>query len=823
MRRLLLAIANSDRGLLGLILGLLVVAGGCLFFMREANPVPPGKTIVTVVKGGTKRDRVQMREIKNAFEAANPDLYLNIIRSNVERKTDTMIAAGVPPDIFWVGVDNVNYYIEAGALLDLMPFVEADPQLRRMFGRTLFNDAPDEEPAFYEQTVAPFVRVVDGRKKLYAMPIDYTPFIIYYSKDLFDRYRVPYPDENWTWADVREKAIALTRDREGRRADHADFDKQHVVSFGFQFATWQHGVENFIRQNGGGLIDETGTRVVADDPRTVAALQFLFDLKYQDGVVPSGQGPGAGGIAFGKGTVGMFLYGSFAIATLNDQSKDLDWDVAPLPRGPDGTRASIVFTNGWGIARGSKHPDAAFRYLKFLVSDQGAEIVSRSSVFLPARRDVLRKIILSDPTRKPRNRLALTHDMDHGYGTPPFATRQFYGDVYEVVNDNLNNLLRLPNPSLTPSDAARRITDQGNLVLRRDQPIQRSTSFGIFALLAGALPAAWLCWRLFLRPRKPLSPLARREERWGYLLVSPWLLGFLLFAAFPIVVSLTLSFAQWQSLSDFTRGQFVGPENYRTAISGDDPKFWPSLWVTFRYALLTVPAGLVAGLALAMLMNQKVVGIAGFRTLYYIPAILPSVAVAVLWWHLFHRDYGWINRVISVIDWGGWISTAAKAIGATGVPIDWLNDEHVTPLVFVVMALWGVGGGMIIYLAGLQGIPTQLYEAAEIDGAGRWQQTLSVTLPMLSPVIFFNLIMGIIGSFQVFNVAFVLYDGATGPADSALFYGLHLFREAFFKYRLGYASALAWILFTIILALTALVFKSSPIWVHYEAARGRRV
>lgn len=295
-----------------------------------------------------------------------------------------------------------------------------------------------------------------------------------------------------------------------------------------------------------------------------------------------------------------------------------------------------------------------------------------------------------------------------------------------------------------------------------------------------------------------------------------------MFAAFPILTSIVLSFAQWQSLGDFTRSEFIGFENYRTAFSGLDTKFWPSLWVTFRYAALAVPAGLVAGLALALLMNQKVRGIAVFRTLFYIPAILPSVATAVLWWHLFDADRGWINRVLGWVNIFGWVDTAAGAAGER-FPIAWLESPTFTPLVFIVMALWAVGGGMIIYLAGLQNIPTQLYEAAEIDGAGRWAKLRYVTLPMLSPVIFFNLVMGIIGSFQVFNVAFVLFEGGTGPGDSALFYGLHLFREAFFKYRLGYASALAWILFVIILAMTGLVFKSSPMWVHYEAAKERRV
>jgi multiple sugar transport system permease protein len=823
MRKLLQTVANSDAGLAALVVGLLAVAGVCWFAMRRTSPIPVGeKTVITICRGGMKRDRLETRELKAAFEAAHPDIYLNVIQSNLERKPDTMIAAGVAPDIINVGVDRVDYYLDGDALLDLTPFVERDPDLADL--KKAADGGPDAASSeFLPHTVTPFVRTVAGRRCLLAMPVNYTPFIVYYSKDLFDKYRVPYPDENWDWDGLRERAVALTRDRAGRRADHPDFDRNEVVSYGFQFAWWQHGVETFIRQNGGRLVNEEGTQVVADDPRTVAALQFLFDLKYKYGVVPMGQGPAARDIAFAKGTVGMFLWGVFEMATLNEQAAELDWDVAPLPRGPDGRRASIVYTNAWGISKQSRYPEAAFAFLKFLVSREGLTIARQHEVFLPVRRSMITDATLADPTHRPRSVWALTHDMDQGYAQVPFSTRQYYGDVYEIVNEYFDKLLRLPEPKLTPLEAAQTITREGNLLLRRDKAVRRSTSFGALALGLAAVPAALVLWRLLTRPRRGMSKLALREERWGYLLISPWVLGFLVFAAFPIIVSVTLSFAQWQSVSDFTRSEFIGVENYRVALSGEDKKFWLSLWVTFRYALLAVPAGLIAGLTLAILMNQKVRGISVFRTLYYIPAILPSVATAVLWWHLFDKYYGWVNRVLDKLNFGNWLPDFVARLGIQTYPIGWLSDERVTPVIFIVMALWAVGGGMIIYLAGLQNIPTQLYEAAQIDGAGRWGQLRHVTLPMLSPVIFFNLIMGIIGSFQVFNVAFVLFDGGTGPNDSALFYGLHLFREAFFKYRLGYASALAWILFVVILAMTALVLKSSPMWVHYEAARGKRV
>ena len=820
MRRLLVTIAHGDRGLTLLVVGLVLTAALCRLAMCRTDPLAAarGKTILTICRSAVKRDRLETRELKAAFEARHPDIFLHVIQSNLERKPDTMIAAGVAPDLVFVGVDKVNFYLEGDALLDLTPFVEADPELADL--RAAMRADPEAPPTdFFPQAVEPFVRERDGQRRLYAMPVNYTPFIVYYSKDLFDRYNVPYPAENWTWEDLREKARALTRDRQGRRVDQPGFDPNQIVCYGFSFALWQHGVETFIRQNGGRLVSEDGTRIVADDHRTVEALQFLFDLKYRDGVVPSLLGTATEAVAFSKGNVAMFLWGVFEIARLNEQAPDLDWDVAPLPRGPTGQRASVIYTNAWGISRQCRHPEAAFRFLKFLVSREGMTIMRRREVFLPVRRSMIHDSGLVDPQRRPRSTWALTHDVDHGYAQGPFSTRQYYGDIYEIVNERLRDLLEPARPQITPIEAAAAIARQGNSILRRDQSVSAGSRFGLVAVCAGILATAGLLAGAVRRSPGSRSPLARRDERWGYALISPWVLGFVLFAAFPIAASLLLSFSRWQSLSQFTQSEFVGWENYRVALSGEDYRFWPSLWVTVRYAGAAVPAGLVAGLALALLMNQRVRGITLFRTLFYLPAILPSVASAVLWWHLFHHRFGWINRVLEAVNVRNWLPAALTYLGIRTYPIGWLNDPAVLPAVFVIISLWTVGGGMIIYLAGLQAIPTQLYEAAQLDGAGRWKQLRHVTLPMLSPVIFFNLVMGIIGSFQVFNVAFVLFDGETGPGDAALFYGLHLFREAFFKYRLGYASALAWILFAIVLALTALVFKSSPLWVYYESTR----
>jgi multiple sugar transport system permease protein len=237
----------------------------------------------------------------------------------------------------------------------------------------------------------------------------------------------------------------------------------------------------------------------------------------------------------------------------------------------------------------------------------------------------------------------------------------------------------------------------------------------------------------------------------------------------------------------------------------NDPRFWKALYNTAYFTLLSVPIGMILSILVAMLMNQKVKGIGIYRTLFYLPSVVGAgVAVAVLWKWIFNADSGLLNYMISFL---------------TGIPISdcpkWLASEVWSKPALVIMSLWGVGGGMIIYLAGLQGIPTTLYEAAEIDGANRWQQFWAVTLPGLSPVIFFQLIISIVGSFQIFTQVDVMTDGLGGPADSTLVMVLYIYQKAFKYYQMGYASALSWVLFIVIMLATWIQFKYSK-WVYYE-------
>lgn len=292
--------------------------------------------------------------------------------------------------------------------------------------------------------------------------------------------------------------------------------------------------------------------------------------------------------------------------------------------------------------------------------------------------------------------------------------------------------------------------------------------------------------------------LARKEARWAYFFISPWLIGFVLLTLGPMIISLYLSFTDYKLGSSVGLPTFTGFANYIKMFT-QDPKFWHSLGVTVTYALVAVPLTLFFGFMVAFLLNLKVPGQPVWRTLYYLPSVTPAVAGAILWGLIFNPTFGIMNWFLGLmnIKGPGWLSSQKWALPA-----------------LIIMSLWGVGGGMIIYLAGLQGIPTAIYEAAEIDGANPLQKLTRITLPLMTPVIFFNLVIGIIGTFQFFTGVYVLTRG--GPADATLFYNLYLYNNAFRYMEMGYASALAWVLFVIVLILTLLVFKSSSLWVYYE-------
>ncbi len=276
--------------------------------------------------------------------------------------------------------------------------------------------------------------------------------------------------------------------------------------------------------------------------------------------------------------------------------------------------------------------------------------------------------------------------------------------------------------------------------------------------------------------------------------LSPWILGFCFFTIAPIVLSLYWSFCRYSLLKP---ARFYGLANYRQIVIDQD--FWTSLGTTLYYAAMALPAGMIVSLGLALLLNQKIKGQGIYRTLIYLPSLVPIAASSLLWLWIFNTRYGLLNELLSLI-----------GIAGPG----WLTNAHWAMPSLALMSIWGTGNTVVIYLAGLQDVPTELYESAEIDGANSWHRLWHVTIPMISPVIFFNLIMAIIGTFNVFAMPYMMTAG--GPAHATYFYAMYLFENAFVFLKMGYACALAWIQLIIVLALTLFAFATARRWVHYQ-------
>jgi len=285
-----------------------------------------------------------------------------------------------------------------------------------------------------------------------------------------------------------------------------------------------------------------------------------------------------------------------------------------------------------------------------------------------------------------------------------------------------------------------------------------------------------------------------RENIAGFLFISPWIIHFLLLIALPMLFSLSLSFMKTDL---FTGYEFIRIDNFRRM--GQDELFWKALQVTAYYTFAVVPLAVVVALCIALLLNQDVKLLGLWRLLYYLPSVVTGVSVSILWQWLLNPRAGLVNQGL-------------RLVGIEGPK--WLYSEQWAIPGFVLMGLWGAGGNMLLYLAGLQGIPTALYEAAKIDGANAWHRFWYVTIPMLTPTIFFNLIMNIIGSFQVFTASYIMTEG--GPNNATLTMVLYLYRKGFEHFQFGYASALAWALFAIIMCFTLIVMRSADFWVYYE-------
>jgi multiple sugar transport system permease protein len=305
-----------------------------------------------------------------------------------------------------------------------------------------------------------------------------------------------------------------------------------------------------------------------------------------------------------------------------------------------------------------------------------------------------------------------------------------------------------------------------------------------------------------------LTPMKRREAKWGLFFISPWLFGFLFFYLAPMIVSLIFSVYDF-TLSNPDEATFIGFDNWRRMLL-EDPKVWETLLVTLRFAVISLPIGMITAFSLAVLLNSKnLIGRNIFRTLFYAPTMIPGIASILIWSSVLNSQTGWVNRLISLTGW--------DVMGVNG--LRWLDDPNLIYIAYTFIGLYGIGNAILINLASLQGVPTELYEAAEIDGANWTMRLLTITIPMVTPVIFYNLVLGVVGLLQYFIVPWILNLGSGYPDGTTNFYMIYFYKQAFTFQNMGYGAALAWLMFFVALIITLFLFWSGRFWVYYSGER----
>lgn len=584
--------------------------------------------------------------------------------------------------------------------------------------------------------------------------------------------------------------------------------------------------------NGGEFMTPDGSEVLLDSPEIVEALQWLTDVHDSMGGVDAVLAFQAGAEAAGThpfltGRVAMMIDVDALLQTIVAIRPNLAFGLVPAPI-PEARLAEGHEPVGWGggyahaIPSTAENKEAAWELVRFISSFDGARAMAEaeSAYFrasgrtwfprLHANRDVLDWLRSEFVDGNP----AIGQNMRDAYGQfasllPTNRYRPVTPVGQRLWAEHVRATEAAINHQRRPYDAlnygARRVQQSLDGVLNPPRGPEVPWGLLIGCYMGMVFAGAGV---LIYAQEKRRRITGGTRSRWfeGFVCVSPWLIGFLVFGAGPILFSVVISFSHYDVLSP---ARFTGFQNY-TALLGshyddvqgervaNDPVFWKSLWNT-GYMVLAVPLTMITGLAMALMLNAGVRGLKLYRTIFYLPAVVPAVAGFILWYWIFDPNSGMLNQML-------------RGLGVSNAP-NWLIDPAWAKPSLILMMVWGSGTTMIIWLAGLKGIPESLYEAAAVDGAGKVRSFLNITIPMLTPYILFNTIMGLIAVFQIFEAAYIMTSG--GPADSTLFYAYKLFNEAFRFLNMGTASAMAWILFVVIFLITMLQLWSSKRWVHY--------
>lgn len=737
---------------------------------------------ITFWYGASPDEKTAYEKLIKDFEKENPDIKVNAVlvpQSYVERKLILSIAGEVPPDV-------VRFYAHLGgnmmsknALLSLDKFIENDKDFQ----------IEDFYPAALDQN--------RYRGKLYGMPWILSPNALFYNKKLLKKAGYSKPPK--THEELLKCALKLTeKDKNG-----------NITKLGYgDFLYNPNNFALYLWQEGGELVNPETHKASFNSPYGRKALQFMSSfIKKEAGETKNIQNftsnfKGNVNDPFGKEVIAMRVDQPYKVAIYKKNFPDLDFGIAAVPYSK--YQACEIVGNSLIIPRTSKHAKAAWKFIKFATSKEEMINVCLAGGRIPARKSAaLDTRFYSDPIYR-----GFIDQIDYGKSIP----------IVPGWNEANDALAREMEKFLTQGQSIEDTLKNGEknvnaIIAAADEDMSSFATVNWKAIIITAV----ICLLIFLifwtvyTLRNTKTNQARKEAGTFYMFLLPWIIGFLVLTLGSVIASLVISFTKWDVL---TPGHFVGWRNFAELFA--DPRFLKSIWVTFFYTVWAVPLSVVFGLFVSMLLAKGIKGVAIFRALYYMPSIISGVATSILWINIFGPK-GLLNNFLSlkIVPWiqdghFAWIAMYPNSDG-------WLITPELVLPAFIIMSVWAVGSSMIVYLAAIQGVPEAVYEAADIDGANSVKQFFKITLPLISPAIFYQLITGIIFSLQMFTQAFILNSGTGGPEDSGLFYGLYLYNNAFQYLNLGKASAMAWMLFIVVMIVTFINFKLANKWVYYES------
>jgi multiple sugar transport system permease protein len=795
--------------LLRWLLPLLVLVLG-LSAARAAEPIQ----LRFVVWDGDESITKALKPALAEFESKYPHIKVKLESVDYAQfftKLLSQYAAGVSPDVAMMDPPNFQRYARRGALYELNEF---------------FGDVPGFDIGSY------YKNIVDAHtldEKLYVLPRDIAPIAcVYYNKRAFDEAGIPYPDGTWTWdwnvrPELREKDFLWVMEKLTKRDASG-----RPIRWGYA-PGWQGLFTDMIYLSSGHRIADdykSPTRLNYDQEGIIRAYQFSADLTLKQRFMPSAvdiqSQQTSTRLMFTQQKVAMYQCGIWDVpelrrALIPGKEGYFEWDIALAPAYKDGTRAYPTGGSGYCILKNTKHPKEAWLLTEWMAGRAGMMAMARAGVAQPA----IRKYALAEPwipgpntpaeQQVPSNRIVTDQATPHVVFAPSAIV---WPEVNGIAQQSFTRIFDGTSTAAVELPAGNKRAQARLETLLREEtlgPYDWTTAL----ILMGFLVAAIMFWVYKPEIGRRRTAKEKKENLTAYLFIMPWLLGIFLFTLGPMLLSFFMSFADWDIIRS---ARWRGVGNYTEAFT-IDPTFWASLRVTIIYTLFAVPFGIIASLALALLLNVNVKGMPLWRTCYYIPSVASGVASAFIWMQVFRAEGGLLNALIYGPNGGGnflGLGTILQPAATANGVVNWLGNETMALPSLIIMSLWGAGGGMIIMLAGLQGVPTFFYEAATLDGAGPWQKFKAVTLPLISPTIFFNLVTGFIGAFQVFTQALLMTNG--GPNNATMFFNLFLYNNAMVNLRMGYASALAWVLFFVILIFTVLQLRVSK-WVYYEGAK----